>query len=99
LAAAYIVFSSVATPSVLSPFEGPAFEAKGTGKRALLGEAWCADITDQLRQHLDVSANLSEDAIAMQCRLIDRSPARNTLGSPNGARPATIRSSSGGGYF
>ena len=50
MAEACIVLRSVATPSVLSPFEGLAFEAKGTSKRTLLGEAWCADITDQLRQ-------------------------------------------------
>jgi hypothetical protein len=64
---AYIVFSSVATPSVLSPFEGLAFEAKGPGKRTLLGEAWRADITDQLRQDPVVSANLATEWSVSAC--------------------------------
>lgn len=56
-----------------------AFEAKSAGKRTLLGEVWCADIADQLRQHPVVSANLSAEAIAVQCTLFDKSPARNWL--------------------
>jgi hypothetical protein len=43
-----------------------AVEAKSTGKRTLLSEAWCADTADQLRQHPVVSAKLPEDAIAVQ---------------------------------
>jgi len=54
-----------------------AFEAKSASKRALLSEAWCADTADRLRRHPVVNANLSEDAIAVQCTRFDRSPARN----------------------
>jgi hypothetical protein len=56
-----------------------AVEAKSVGKRTLLSEAWCADTADQLRQHPVVSANLPEDAIAVQCTLFDKSPGRNWL--------------------
>ena len=56
-----------------------AFEAKSAGKQTLLSEAWCADTAEQPRQHSVVSANLSEGAIAVQCTLFDKSPARNWL--------------------
>ncbi len=51
----------------------------GAGSRRLLERPWCQHLARQIRSHSAVSELLSPDAVAVQCTVFDKSPAKNWL--------------------
>jgi ectoine hydroxylase-related dioxygenase (phytanoyl-CoA dioxygenase family) len=56
-----------------------ALENDGAGSRALLDQAWCAEMANQLRRHSELCALLPADTVAVQCTLFDKSHEKNWL--------------------
>src|SRR5580698_6214520 len=53
--------------------------ASGAGSRRLLDEAWCAHLAGALRGDARIRSLLPRNAVAVQCTLFDKSPAKNWL--------------------
>ena len=53
--------------------------ASGAGSRRLLDEAWCAHLAGALRGDARIRSLLPRDAVAVQCTLFNKSPAKNWL--------------------
>jgi hypothetical protein len=51
----------------------------GAGSRRLLDEAWCAHLSSALRNDARIRSLLPRNAVAVQCTLFDKSPAKNWL--------------------
>lgn len=51
----------------------------GAGSRRLLDEAWCAHLAGALRNDARIRSLLPRSAVAVQCTLFDKSPAKNWL--------------------
>ncbi|MFT3777118.1 MAG: phytanoyl-CoA dioxygenase family protein [Ottowia sp.] len=49
------------------------------GQRDLLAQPWCAALAARVRRRLAAQGVLADDALAVQCTLFDKSPARNWL--------------------
>lgn len=56
-----------------------ALQNDGAGSRALLDQAWCAELANQLRRHWELCTLLPADTVAVQCTLFDKSPTKNWL--------------------
>lgn len=74
----------VVLPDVLSGSECAAFirnvqalDEDSAGSRTLLDESWCAELARQLRLNGKLHTLLQENAMAVQCTLFDKSPAKN----------------------
>jgi len=55
------------------------FAQTGAGSRNLLREPWCRGLACDLRERPGPVALLPRDAVAVQCTLFDKSPAKNWL--------------------
>src|SRR3984885_6005625 len=53
--------------------------ASGAGSRRLLDEVWCAHLAGALRGDARIRSLLPRNAVAVQCTLFDKSPAKNWL--------------------
>ena len=53
--------------------------ASGAGSRRLLDEAWCAHLAGALRGDTRIRSLLPRDAVAVQCTLFNKSPAKDWL--------------------
>jgi hypothetical protein len=51
----------------------------GAGSRRLLDEAWCTHLGNALRNDARIRSLLPRSAVAVQCTLFDKSPAKNWL--------------------
>ena len=51
----------------------------GAGSRRLLDEAWCRHLAGALRGDARINSLLPRNALAVQCTLFDKSPAKNWL--------------------
>jgi hypothetical protein len=51
----------------------------GAGSRRLLDETWCAHLAGALRNDARIRSLLPRNAVAVQCTLFDKSPAKNWL--------------------
>ena len=51
----------------------------GAGSRRLLDERWCAHLAGALRDDARIRSLLPRSAVAVQCTLFDKSPAKNWL--------------------
>jgi ectoine hydroxylase-related dioxygenase (phytanoyl-CoA dioxygenase family) len=56
-----------------------AFEEIGAGSRTLLRLPWCRELARRLRANTVVAPMLPVGAVAVQCTLFDKSPAKNWL--------------------
>src|SRR5262245_26667498 len=61
------------------------------GSRRLLQYEWCRDLAEQVRLHPEVSVLLAGDAVAVQCTLFDKSPAKNWLVALHQDRSIPVR--------
>ena len=51
----------------------------GAGVRALLDEAWCADLARRIRTHALIAPLLAPDSVAIQCTFFQKSTGQNWL--------------------
>jgi hypothetical protein len=56
-----------------------AISSGGAGSRRVLDEAWCAHLAGALRNDARIRSLLPRSAVAVQCTLFDKSPAKNWL--------------------